>query len=384
MSDSLRNEYMNPRNMFLKNIHSFRGIAIIIIVAGHTIDWLNWGQNKEAQNILYDVFANGTALFVFISGYLFQHLSKNFNYSDYLIKKFYNVISPYLIISVPAIVYAVFRGDPTRMYNQLKGTSKIYQIIWFYITGGAHLNYPLWFIPMIAVYFLLAPLFYLFIKHPKLYLLIIVFFPLSLIVHRPEFPNPNLFHSSIYYVSAYIMGMCTSQYREKVERIIESKLTYLVTFWFVFLILQFALSNHHGNYHQKYFFDFSNGYIDWQFLQKIFLCFPLMGILSRVDSFAASKMKYIADISLTIFFIHIYFLFFFTKVLERYHKLEGNFLNWFILFVVVILCSIFFSWVGQIALGQYSRFIIGAPSRQSSGWVHSIKFIKSLNLKQYI
>ena len=42
----------------------------------------------------------GTALFIFISGFLFQHLSKKFEYKNYLSKKWTNVILPYLFITV--------------------------------------------------------------------------------------------------------------------------------------------------------------------------------------------------------------------------------------------------------------------------------------------
>jgi peptidoglycan/LPS O-acetylase OafA/YrhL len=366
--------------MFLQYIQGFRAIAIIIIVAYHTLGWFKWSQNKETLNILSDVLANGTVLFVFISGYLFQHLSRNFNYRKYLNKKFMNVILPYLIISVPAIVYSVFHKNPIDIYSQLAGTSKIYQVFWFYIKGGAHLNFVLWFIPMIAVYYLLAPSFVLLIKYPKLYFLILIALPLSLLVHRPDVPNLNLFHSSIYFLSAYMIGMFASQHREKIEIILERNLSYVVTFTISFFILQHALSDHHGNYHSKYIFAFSEGNVDWQFLQKVFLCFSLLGVLKRYEKFVTSTIKYIADISFTIFFVHVYFLFLF-KVLARWVKIEGNFFNWFGLFIVVMLSCIIFTWIGQIALGKYSKVLIGAPSRHDSGWRPNSKL---LILKQSI
>jgi len=61
--------------MFLGYIHSFRALAIFFIVAGHSIDIFMWSIDSELERFLKIFFSNGTALFVFIAGYLFQHLS---------------------------------------------------------------------------------------------------------------------------------------------------------------------------------------------------------------------------------------------------------------------------------------------------------------------
>ena len=53
---------------FQKDIHIFRAIAIFFIVGGHARLALGWDQNRELAGILADFLANGTVLFVFISG----------------------------------------------------------------------------------------------------------------------------------------------------------------------------------------------------------------------------------------------------------------------------------------------------------------------------
>ncbi|MCR4662599.1 MAG: hypothetical protein K5622_01765, partial [Endomicrobiaceae bacterium] len=60
-------------------IHIFRAIAIIIIVAGHCFDC-----PQAILDSLVNVFIKGgTALFVFIAGFLFQYLSDTYTYPTY-------------------------------------------------------------------------------------------------------------------------------------------------------------------------------------------------------------------------------------------------------------------------------------------------------------
>ena len=62
--------------MFLGYIHSFRALAILFIVGGHCIDFFNWSEGSAAiERMLRILISNGSVLFVFIAGYLFQHLA---------------------------------------------------------------------------------------------------------------------------------------------------------------------------------------------------------------------------------------------------------------------------------------------------------------------
>lgn len=90
---------VKPANRkFIRYIHHFRGVAIIYVVAAHIL--VKWPENSIVSRAMDVVWQNSTILFLFIAGYLFQHLSDKFEYKDYLIKKFQNVICPYLILSI--------------------------------------------------------------------------------------------------------------------------------------------------------------------------------------------------------------------------------------------------------------------------------------------
>jgi fucose 4-O-acetylase-like acetyltransferase len=96
---------------FLRYVHNFRGFAIILIVLSHLLGFLKWETGTENWQVIWNViFRNGTVYFVFIAGFLFQHLSKKYEYRDYLKKKFSNVILPYLIISISAVLSCIIAG----------------------------------------------------------------------------------------------------------------------------------------------------------------------------------------------------------------------------------------------------------------------------------
>jgi len=54
-------------------------------------------------------YFRGTALFVFISGFLFHHIFySRFNYRAFISRKIKDVLVPYLVLSTPYVIYIVF------------------------------------------------------------------------------------------------------------------------------------------------------------------------------------------------------------------------------------------------------------------------------------
>ena len=96
---------MEPAD-YLPYVHSFRAVAIVAVVGAHLdLVWsATWGS-RVAQSII----DNGTVLFVFIAGLLFQHRSTGFKYLRYLRTKLFNVIVPYFVSSLPALGFQYVR-----------------------------------------------------------------------------------------------------------------------------------------------------------------------------------------------------------------------------------------------------------------------------------
>jgi len=345
--------------MFLSPIHSFRAIAILFIVAGHVIWAFSWHRHPHVRDFLADFFENGTVLFVFVSGFLFQHLSARFDYRDFLSKKFRNVVLPYLIVSTPAVLYTLWHGHPDSVYPELDHTSSIYQAIWLYLKGGAHINYPLWFIPMITVYFLLAPAFMVIVRHPRLYWLLLLLIPVSLLAHRPPFPNLDLVHLCVYYLSAYVTGMFCSQFRTRIEPSLHKSAFLLMTLYVVAFVAHFHWSRFHGNYEVVHIFSMEKGLIDWIFALKLILCFALWGVMMRLDNRVGPHLRYLADASFAIFFTHMYFIFL-VHVAERKLIVEGDLLSWLVELVFVLVCSVLSLQLARKLLGERSRMVIGS------------------------
>lgn len=345
--------------MRLTHIHSFRAIAILLIVAGHTLDFFGWQTHPNQEALLADLVDNGTVLFVFIAGYLFEYLLPRYRYSDYLIKKLTNVILPYVIISIPALLHRFLMEDPARLYPEIQGMPVWYQVLWYLIKGGAHVNFPLWFIPMITVYYLLAPVFQQISRHPRWFYVLILLVPLSVAIHRQASPNLNLLHSSVYFLSCYVAGMWTCRYSKKIEPVLERHYLSLSIGFVAMIAIHFLFAPHHGNYESVTPFSGENGPIDWMFLIKLYMCFALLGLLRRFDAFCAPKLAYLADISFAIFFVHAYFIVL-LRLLFHVDNIEGNYAVWTIEFAAVMAFTVASIWVAKWILGDKSRYILGS------------------------
>jgi peptidoglycan/LPS O-acetylase OafA/YrhL len=345
--------------MYLSHINTFRALAILFIVAGHAAASVSWRDHPLTRDAILDLMENGTVLFVFVSGYLFQTLSAKYRYADYLGKKIKNVLIPYLVVSIPAVVHAVFWNDATVRYSVLEGATPLHQVVWFYLQGGAHLNYPLWFIPLIFVYFLLSPLFMLVIRKPAWYASLLVLIPLSLLAHRPSFPNPDLSHSVVYFLSAYVLGMFASQYREWVDAFLERHLPLLTSGLVAFFLIHLFGSDNHGNYRVGAMFSFEKGYVDWLYLQKLLLAFLLLGLARQHDTRLGRPLHYLGQASFGIYLLHAYFLNAFEALLGA-KSATGPLLMWIVLCVLAILACVATIKLTQRLLGRYSRYAIGS------------------------
>ncbi len=328
--------------MFYNHINNFRGFAILLIVAGHSIDFFNWGNSPIVYNFLQAFFKNGTVFFVFISGFLFQHLSAKYEYKNFLIKKFKNVILPYLIIYIPALIYYFFAFSDEKHLQSFFEEPLLFQIFQLYISGDA--LGPLWFIPMIFIFFIISPIL-LNIDNKNLYKYII---PISLIISLfiPRDHSNPIIQNFVHFFSIYIIGMCVSRFHENV---IKFAVKFFPQICFFSILLTTFLA-----------FDY-NIQSSINYLSKLIGCFAILGLFYKLDNKINKCFSLLATLSFGIFFVHGYFLVFFkiltSKFLHIY--LTGN-----IIYVILYTIFILFITIGSIVLakkilGQYSKNIIG-------------------------
>ena len=341
------------KTKILNYINVFRGLAILLIVAGHT---MQFGEiNSLTQRISVEVFAGGTALFIFISGFLFQHLSGKYEFKNYISKKWTNVILPYLWTAIPGIIFCFM--FPTRYGNALDGLNPMLQIPMMLSVGRIH-NTPTWFIPMIILFFLLSWCLLKLEKKGWLYKIMPLMFLVTILYPRNDVDYNSVINLSysakyfaylkyvfagfIHFFSMYIFGMFCSKNKEIIDK-----------FWnwrwiCIMLMILTALANIYSSLN----FGWANGTIS-----KIFLTIVVLAYLKHYDEWILSREKLnkildiIAKYSFGIFFIHWYVFFIYNLIfgLDNVILITNNFLETlcivFVRFLVVSLGSFFVLWL---------------------------------------
>lgn len=328
--------------MFLNYIHNFRAVAMIFIVFTHTMSAFNWSAQEDL--LIRSIFANTTVLFVFISGFLMQHLFFKFEYKKYYLKKFKYVVIPYLIISIPAIIIFTFllERESNYIFEGFYQEPIFIQINWFYLTGY-HLA-PFWFMPMILLFLLMAPFFKLVDKHYITYITLPILLIISYNYGRGGMPYQNFLH----FLSIFMTGMFFSKYKNIFNVFLQKN--FLIIIFFIIISALIVYENNLGRD------------LKINFIQKMFLSIFTLGILYKLRNKINLKfLNIIADFSFGIFFIHGYlisgikFLY-----LKYYNELpSGSLLIYFFASLLILELCIIIIFITKKILGNKSKFIIG-------------------------
>lgn len=360
------------KKKFINSINYFRGIAIIIIVMTHSYGIAQWNVYQDAnlfEKLFYSLNLNGSVFFVFISGYLYNHIFyPQFNYRKFLIKKVKFVLLPYLICSILPIAYTVFDRQNEWFLNLVFDSNGIsflpdslqdkplLAILWFLATGRA--VYAYWFIPTISMVFIISPLINRSIESKYLLKVILCLLPISAIVHRP-LHNMNPLHSLIYFLPVYLLGIYSSINREKILRALKHNRTKVIMLsCAIFLtFIQVIVFNVSGNFSKSFF---SVTVPDINLIQKILLCFLFISCLDNFEQTEIESLKKTAETSFAIYFIHPFLLRPLTQ-LSKYvgGNFQGNTLTLLLATSVVVLGSMAIAHIFKLVLKKNSRYIIG-------------------------
>lgn len=348
--------------MHLSYIHRMRAIAILMIVFVHATDKLDWGTgDRTLVRFLDDLLQGSTVLFFMIAGYLFHHLSRKFDFGDYLVKKFKNVIVPFALVSAPGVAYVVARpAEFLAAHPDMVGAPDWQLAAYMYLFAGTQPNYPLWFVPIMATFFLFGALFVALTKRPGLFngvlALSLIYSHLS---HRPEVFSPNHVGLTLYYLSPYLLGMWASMYRPQVNRWVDDHVGLLGLMFVGLLMGFFLLTPHEGAYVDKPF-NFSKGYVDWVLMQKLVLFFFLIGLLRKIENRKTPVLEYLAEVSFPIFFLHMYFMDLYYYMTPPWKLLPGNLLTLAFMGALGLGGSLATVALVKFVLRRHSRYVIGA------------------------
>ncbi len=341
---------------FLNYIHNFRGIAIIFIVAAHMfLFWEVEEYTPVAKVILDALWRNGTVLFVFIAGYLFQYLKIKYSYRSYLTKKIKFVILPYLLVSIPVILFRLFLSPPEDVYNAFPGYFEwpLIQKVFIFIVTGTHLL-PFWFIPMIFIYYVISPLFVYVDNKPFLYKYILpCLIILSLFIERGNRGDLHNIHMNfIHFLSVYLFGLWFSHFNDKILNWTE-RFKWLIILPF---IIFFGLTIYR---YQDVLYD------QLLYFQKMLLCWVLFYFLYKGEKSIPKRINNIlslfANYSFGIFFMHYLVFLILKMIFEKFLPsfLLGNLFNWFLVFILTLFTSMLSVRLVKNIFPKKSRYIIG-------------------------
>lgn len=330
--------------MFLGHVHFFRALAIYLIIAGHTIDAFIWPEGSVLMRLLRMIVSNSSILFVFIAGYLFQHLLVKYSTKKYLLAKLKYVITPYSIISIPAIFVFVFIRHRETVWNGFYDNPEWMQVCLFYLTG-LHLA-PMWFIPMISIFYLLSPLLARADRVGWFYLSLPVLIAVSCFN-----PRGLAVDNVIHFFSAYILGMACSKYKEQVNAIISKKISLcsLLGLSVTFVVCEFYLTTGTMTF--------------YNYFQKICMALFYLGLLVRFsDQLRSGFVGIIADVSFGVFFIHSYVLTGSKMIYKENigHLPNGDILSYVALSLSLLTVCACMVLVIKKLLGNKSRYFVGS------------------------
>jgi len=351
--------------LFINSINYFRGIAILLIVAGHSYTLAGFNPSTLFERTTANLLTGGTALFVFISGFMFHHVfSKKFNYKKFMIKKIQNVVLPYLFFSI----YPRWDIIKYQRFSRTLGIESAWDAFFFYPRTGLHLT-AYWYIPFAVVLFLASPIFLKLMNSRYRELLIVTGITASAFIHRPLY-NINVFQSFIYFSPVYLMGMWASINKEEIYRRLRNREWIFLALALLLAIFQGEFASYApmegittfpkaveggyvGNFHKDIFI--YNG-IDFMILQKVSLCFFFMVFLRRFEDRSIPFLDFTAKYSFAIFFLHCYLILWGERVGGL---AQGNVLTLLLTTLGISLVSAVVAATIKKALPRYSRRLIG-------------------------
>jgi peptidoglycan/LPS O-acetylase OafA/YrhL len=310
--------------------------------------------------VLADLLDNSTVLFVFLSGYLFHHVAGRRPYREFLTRRVTRVLVPYLVVGFPAALAAAVSPRAAGAFTGAAGEPVPVRVGWYLLNGATQVNIALWFIPMIMIYYLLAPAFQLAARRPQLYWALLVLVPISLLAHRPALPPVvDTLAMAVYFAPVYLAGMCASHHRERLQPLLRRHWAVPTLAFVAVLIVQVTVAEHHGNYRGVALFSQEHGLVDWLLAQKLLLCVALLALAERL-AHRCGFMRTIGYASFSVFLMHCYAV--------NAVKLAAGYLGmglgspgvWMATTMIALVSSLLVVRMTWAVLGRRSVYVIGS------------------------
>lgn len=351
---------------FLSYIHNLRGVAILFVVGVHARgNGFDWSSHPVAHDILATIFdsqeGNGTVMFLFIAGFLFQHIQQHrFDFRKYIQQKFKVIILPYILISIPIIVFRILTDfQPLSVSADFVHKPFIYKFF-YHLLAGTHMA-PFWFISTIIIFYLSAPILHA-IDKPFFYKYIFpVIFVAGLFTYR-SFHNGNPLLLYLHYLPVYIAGMWASVYKDKI-------FTMDLRYFWVLVIAYIAITffEYQGAFAVARDMTFERVFMEgalvfnMYILRAVILCFAVAMLLHYLQFSRMPVLQLLAEYSFGIFFVHFILIVVGRKIIElAYIPVDFSVITFGIFLAAIVALSTLIVFVIKRLTGPYSRNLIGS------------------------
>lgn len=288
-------------------------------------------------------FNEANIAFTFAAGFLFQRLSINEPFPSFLLRRSRNVLVPYFLISIPAILIYTVAGK-THPNVDLSQIPEWFLPAYLLLTGLQ--MGPLWFIPMIFIVYLFTPVIRYVDKAGWYYALAI---PLTFALALTLFPRPEFSafppQAAVHYLPIFLIGMVCSHFNN-----VMSAWSRKLWVWGPALVLFIGLTYLSARWSSEA-----------QFPTKTFMLVCMFIVTSRAETIRFKVIDILASSSFGIFFLHGYIVAA-LRVLENrgLFVFRGSGLNLILFTALVCLGCIGVIWVTKWLFGHRSRYLVGA------------------------
>ena len=354
---------------FLGYVHSFRGFAILNIVAIHAFAFAivipaNFDPDTTAPMHVFNemLFHDSTLYFALISGLLFSSILRSRGYRRFYQSKMVYVVSPYVFCTV---IFSVLRWN-TEGTGLLALPPDISEymgsIVPNLLNGEAQFTY--WYIPVLLFMFAITPLLSKFAEAKSWAAIPVwIIMLLPLVFSRPVFEegvNQVDAGTLIYFTGAYTLGLYLG---DKLEARLDAialfrkhLIAMAVVTSLVLVVLGFTGINRFG------FFSLQESIF---YVQK--LCFAAL-VLLWLRGLGQNQPRWLttfANEAFTIYFLHVFFMLllaeiFWTLLHNTEHQPLSIYLSGPIYFAVTLIMSMLVVYLLRLVVGKRSRILIGS------------------------
>jgi fucose 4-O-acetylase-like acetyltransferase len=228
-------------NKFFEEIRTTRGIAIILVVLGHSFPDSDFHIYNHSMIIKYMeqfIYSFHMPLFMFMSGFVSFKILKISGLKSKLQcikKKFFRLMIPYFILSVPALILKYLFSDVA--HHKFDFSNSLLSIL----TGGSPYGGS-WFLYTLFI----ISIIFILLNSINLEAMFLLSFVLHFLLQEISGPFYNVFQ----YLFFFYFGLIVYKHYESIEKIVRNKMTLFfgITLLVLLNIINFNSQNYYFNF----------------------------------------------------------------------------------------------------------------------------------------